>query len=157
MSFASRTGSRTHSFLFSFCSFVCFFFLQRYHVRERTETIYASADLDIVSPSNCAGDIDMGKAWRTIRRSSDIVSREATKGILRVSPSFVTSERARAAVKRDPRTGERSESVRQSFRKRRAFIMMNKRYDTDTRVSIGHQGIGCPYPVTADGDDSYVE
>ncbi|KAI0343370.1 hypothetical protein BDW22DRAFT_1355780 [Trametopsis cervina] len=44
----------------------------KYHVRERSETIYATADLDKVSHVNSAGDVDSGKAWRTVRRPSDM-------------------------------------------------------------------------------------
>jgi hypothetical protein len=47
--------------------------LQRYHVRQHSETIYASLDADRVSHVDGAGDIDNGRAWRTIRRPSDMV------------------------------------------------------------------------------------
>ncbi|CDO76943.1 hypothetical protein BN946_scf184709.g5 [Trametes cinnabarina] len=45
---------------------------QKYHVREHSETIYASADGDRISHMGGAGDVDAGKAWRTLRRPSDI-------------------------------------------------------------------------------------
>ncbi|TCD62275.1 Bud site selection protein bud4 [Steccherinum ochraceum] len=38
----------------------------KYHVRERSETIYAS------SGHNAAGDLDSGRAWRPVRRPSDM-------------------------------------------------------------------------------------
>ncbi|KAH9973690.1 hypothetical protein BGW80DRAFT_1305837 [Lactifluus volemus] len=44
----------------------------RYHVRQHSETIYASLDADRVSHVDGAGDIDNGRAWRTIRRPSDM-------------------------------------------------------------------------------------
>ena len=47
--------------------------LQRYHVRQHSETIYASSDTDKVSHVGCAGDVDSGRAWRTVRRPSDMV------------------------------------------------------------------------------------
>ena len=43
-----------------------------YQVREREEMIYA-ADADNISHIGDAGDIDSGKAWRTVRRPSDMV------------------------------------------------------------------------------------
>lgn len=52
----------------------CFSILQKYHVRERRETIFASADDDRVSHVAGAGDIDSGKAWKTYKRPSDMVS-----------------------------------------------------------------------------------
>ncbi|KAF8589532.1 hypothetical protein K439DRAFT_1405122 [Ramaria rubella] len=42
-----------------------------YRLREREDTIYASAD-DKVSHTSHAGDVDSGKAWRTVRRPSDM-------------------------------------------------------------------------------------
>ncbi|KAF8518208.1 hypothetical protein JB92DRAFT_2903861 [Gautieria morchelliformis] len=42
-----------------------------YKLRERENTIYASSD-DKVSHMSQAGDIDNGKAWRTVRRPSDM-------------------------------------------------------------------------------------
>ncbi|KAI0759966.1 hypothetical protein BD413DRAFT_594445 [Trametes elegans] len=45
---------------------------QRYHVRQHSETIYATSDTDRVSHMNGAGDVDLGKAWRTVRRPSDM-------------------------------------------------------------------------------------
>ncbi|KAI0782988.1 hypothetical protein C8Q75DRAFT_811215 [Abortiporus biennis] len=42
----------------------------KYHIRER-ETIYASSD-DRVAHIGDAGDVDEGRAWRTIRRPSDM-------------------------------------------------------------------------------------
>ncbi|KAI0292552.1 hypothetical protein BC826DRAFT_1018621 [Russula brevipes] len=44
----------------------------RYHVRQHSETIYASSDVDKVSHVNGAGDVDNGRAWRTVRRPSDM-------------------------------------------------------------------------------------
>ncbi|KAI0301574.1 hypothetical protein B0F90DRAFT_1925455 [Multifurca ochricompacta] len=44
----------------------------RYHIRQHSETIYASSDADKVSHINGAGDVDSGKAWRTVRRPSDM-------------------------------------------------------------------------------------
>ncbi|KAI8974021.1 hypothetical protein BD414DRAFT_498895 [Trametes punicea] len=44
----------------------------KYHVREHSETIYASADGDRISHMGGAGDVDAGKAWRTLRRPSDM-------------------------------------------------------------------------------------
>ncbi|KAI0698226.1 hypothetical protein BC835DRAFT_1335005 [Cytidiella melzeri] len=44
----------------------------KYHVRERPETIYAIAEGDKVSHMDSAGDVDAGKAWRTVRRPSDM-------------------------------------------------------------------------------------
>lgn len=46
---------------------------QRYHVRQHSETIYASSDTDKVSHVGRAGDVDSGRAWRTVRRPSDMV------------------------------------------------------------------------------------
>ncbi|KAI0364141.1 hypothetical protein BV20DRAFT_1116518 [Pilatotrama ljubarskyi] len=44
----------------------------KYHVREHSETIYASSDADRISHMRGAGDVDTGKAWRTVRRPSDM-------------------------------------------------------------------------------------
>ncbi|KAH9956185.1 hypothetical protein BC827DRAFT_1233366 [Russula dissimulans] len=44
----------------------------RYHVRQHSETIYASSDADKVSHIDGAGDVDNGRAWRTVRRPSDM-------------------------------------------------------------------------------------
>ncbi|KAI0056363.1 hypothetical protein BV25DRAFT_1832375 [Artomyces pyxidatus] len=44
----------------------------KYLVRERGETIYASSDADKVSHMSGAGDLDNGKAWKTVRRPSDM-------------------------------------------------------------------------------------
>ncbi|KAN0116105.1 hypothetical protein V8E52_006162 [Russula decolorans] len=44
----------------------------RYHVRQHSETIYASSDTDKVSHIGRAGDVDNGRAWRTVRRPSDM-------------------------------------------------------------------------------------
>ncbi|KAI0249242.1 hypothetical protein BJV78DRAFT_713955 [Lactifluus subvellereus] len=44
----------------------------RYHVRQHSETIYASSDTDRVSHIDGAGDVDGGRAWRTVRRPSDM-------------------------------------------------------------------------------------
>ena len=47
---------------------------QRYHVRERETMIIASSDADQVHHMSSAGDINSGKAWRAVRRPSDMVS-----------------------------------------------------------------------------------
>ncbi|KAH0589121.1 hypothetical protein H2248_004889 [Termitomyces sp. 'cryptogamus'] len=45
----------------------------KYHVRERESTIYASSsDPDIVSHMAGPGDVNVGKAWRPVRRPSDM-------------------------------------------------------------------------------------
>ncbi|PPQ98778.1 hypothetical protein CVT24_003336 [Panaeolus cyanescens] len=44
----------------------------RYHVRERAATIYASSSTEQVSHSNGAGDLNAGRAWRAVRRPSDM-------------------------------------------------------------------------------------
>ncbi|KAF9452728.1 hypothetical protein P691DRAFT_721123 [Macrolepiota fuliginosa MF-IS2] len=44
----------------------------KYLIREREGTIYASASEDKVSHIAGAGDLDAGKAWRTVRRPSDM-------------------------------------------------------------------------------------
>ncbi|EIW54561.1 uncharacterized protein TRAVEDRAFT_173778 [Trametes versicolor FP-101664 SS1] len=44
----------------------------KYHVREHSETIYASADADTVKHMQGAGDVDAGKAWKSVRRPSDM-------------------------------------------------------------------------------------
>ncbi|OCH87432.1 hypothetical protein OBBRIDRAFT_796201 [Obba rivulosa] len=44
----------------------------RYHVREHSETIYASADVERVAHVGDAGDVDAGKAWRAVKRPSDM-------------------------------------------------------------------------------------
>ncbi|KAI0314674.1 hypothetical protein OF83DRAFT_421696 [Amylostereum chailletii] len=43
----------------------------KYQIREH-ETIYASSDADKVSHMGSAGDVDSGRAWRTVRRPSDM-------------------------------------------------------------------------------------
>ncbi|KAG8985831.1 Bud site selection protein bud4 [Tulasnella sp. 427] len=43
----------------------------KYRLREREQTIYAKAD-DRVSHMTRAGDLDNGKAWRVVRRASDM-------------------------------------------------------------------------------------
>ncbi|GJJ08435.1 hypothetical protein Clacol_002651 [Clathrus columnatus] len=43
----------------------------KYKIREREDIIYASGE-DKVSHSRQAGDVDIGKAWKTIRRPSDM-------------------------------------------------------------------------------------
>lgn len=43
-------------------------------MREREEIVYASADVDRVSHMAGPGDVNAGKAWRTVRRPSDMVS-----------------------------------------------------------------------------------
>ncbi|KAF7315210.1 PH domain-containing protein [Mycena indigotica] len=46
---------------------------RKYHVREREGLIYASSsDPDGISHLAGAGDLDVGKAWRTVRRPSDM-------------------------------------------------------------------------------------
>jgi hypothetical protein len=52
--------------------------IQRYHVRQPSETIYASSDTDKVSHIDRAGDVDNGRAWRTVRRPSDMVRNTKT-------------------------------------------------------------------------------
>ena len=54
-----------------------------YKLRERENTIYASSD-DKVSHMSRAGDIDNGKAWRTVRRPSDMASPRLLRFIIRV-------------------------------------------------------------------------
>ncbi|KAG6860439.1 hypothetical protein C0995_011123 [Termitomyces sp. Mi166 len=45
----------------------------KYHVREREGTIYASSsDPDIISHMTGPGDVNVGKAWRPVRRPSDM-------------------------------------------------------------------------------------
>ncbi|KAI0827839.1 hypothetical protein BC628DRAFT_1409423 [Trametes gibbosa] len=44
----------------------------KYHVREHSETIYASSDADRISHMNGAGDVDTGKVWKSVRRPSDM-------------------------------------------------------------------------------------
>jgi hypothetical protein len=46
---------------------------QKYAVRQHEELIFASADGDKVSHMDSAGDLDNGKAWRAVRRPSDMV------------------------------------------------------------------------------------
>ena len=46
---------------------------QKYHVREREGTIYASSSDEKVSHMAGAGDLDAGRAWRMVRRPSDMV------------------------------------------------------------------------------------
>jgi len=48
------------------------FWLQTYHVKEKA-TIYASSDAHRIEHMESAGDVDAGKAWRTVRRPSDMV------------------------------------------------------------------------------------
>ncbi|KAI0665699.1 hypothetical protein C8Q78DRAFT_1157498 [Trametes maxima] len=52
----------------------------KYHVREHSETIYASSDADRISHMEGAGDVDVGKAWRTLRRPSDMASPSVHEG-----------------------------------------------------------------------------
>ena len=47
--------------------------LQKYHVREHETTIYASSSDEKVSHMAGPGDVDAGRAWRTLRRPSDMV------------------------------------------------------------------------------------
>ena len=44
--------------------------LQKYLVREHEETIYASSDYAHMAGP---GDVNTGRAWRTVRRPSDMV------------------------------------------------------------------------------------
>lgn len=44
----------------------------KYHVRQHEGTIYASSDTDRVSHMAGAGDVNAGKAWRPVRRPSDM-------------------------------------------------------------------------------------
>ncbi|CCM00153.1 uncharacterized protein FIBRA_02181 [Fibroporia radiculosa] len=44
----------------------------RYRVREREGTIYASSETEKVSHLASAGDVDGGKAWKTVKRPSDM-------------------------------------------------------------------------------------
>lgn len=46
---------------------------QKYHVRERETMIIASSDADQVHHMSSAGDLNSGKAWRAVRRPSDMV------------------------------------------------------------------------------------
>ena len=46
---------------------------QKYHVRERDTMIIASSDADHVHHMLSAGDVNGGKAWRAVRRPSDMV------------------------------------------------------------------------------------
>jgi hypothetical protein len=50
---------------------------QKYHVRERETMIIASSDADQVHHMLSAGDVNGGKAWRAVRRPSDMVSPHA--------------------------------------------------------------------------------
>jgi hypothetical protein len=47
--------------------------LQKYHVREHETTIYASSSEERVSHMAGPGDVDAGRAWRPVRRPSDMV------------------------------------------------------------------------------------
>jgi hypothetical protein len=49
-------------------------FKQKYQVREREGTIYASSNMDRVSHMDNIGDVNSGKAWKTVRRPSDMAS-----------------------------------------------------------------------------------
>ncbi|KAF8160762.1 hypothetical protein B0H34DRAFT_697981 [Crassisporium funariophilum] len=44
----------------------------KYHVRERETTIYASSSEEKISHMAGPGDVDAGRAWRTVRRPSDM-------------------------------------------------------------------------------------
>ncbi|KAG2016127.1 hypothetical protein CC2G_009328 [Coprinopsis cinerea AmutBmut pab1-1] len=44
----------------------------RYQIREHRQTIYASSSHEKVSHNSAAGDVDAGRAWRTVRRPSDM-------------------------------------------------------------------------------------
>ena len=47
--------------------------LQKYQVRERAGTIYASSSEEKISHMAGPGDVNSGRAWRTVRRPSDMV------------------------------------------------------------------------------------
>ena len=47
---------------------------QKYHVKERETMIIASSDADHVHHMSSAGDLNSGRAWRAVRRPSDMVS-----------------------------------------------------------------------------------
>ena len=47
--------------------------LQKYHVRSPEITIYASSSEETVSHMAGPGDVEVGRAWRTVRRPSDMV------------------------------------------------------------------------------------
>jgi hypothetical protein len=55
-------------------SFEAHHLFQKYQVREHQGTIYASAPDETVSHVTGVGDVDTGKAWKTVRRPSDMVS-----------------------------------------------------------------------------------
>ncbi|TFY68556.1 hypothetical protein EVJ58_g950 [Rhodofomes roseus] len=44
----------------------------KYHIRQHQETIYASSDAEQVSHVGTAGDVNGGKAWRIVKRPSDM-------------------------------------------------------------------------------------
>lgn len=49
-------------------------FQKTYHIRELDKTIYASSsNEESITHMDQVGDLDSGKAWRTIRRPSDMV------------------------------------------------------------------------------------
>ena len=70
---------------------------QKYHVRERSETIYASADAESASRVDRAGGADNGKAWRAVKRPSDMVratrSPAAASLIILIERVFETNQR----------------------------------------------------------------
>lgn len=48
--------------------------MQKYQIRQHEGMIYASSsDTDRISHMAGAGDVDAGKAWKTVRRPSDMV------------------------------------------------------------------------------------
>ena len=59
-------------------------------MREHTETIYASADAPHVN-----GESNTGKAWRTIRRPSDMVSHRLAVGYIGVTDASSQNEHAK--------------------------------------------------------------
>ncbi|KAH9917565.1 uncharacterized protein B0H18DRAFT_1123545 [Fomitopsis serialis] len=44
----------------------------KYHIRQHQETIYASSDAEQISHVGNAGDVNGGKAWRIVKRPSDM-------------------------------------------------------------------------------------
>ena len=56
-------------------------FQRQYRVREQHQTIYASSDDKI--KHNKAGDVDSGRAWKQLRKASDMVSTQRSR-----DPSF---------------------------------------------------------------------
>ena len=74
-------------------------------MREHTETIYASADAPRTN-----GEVDTGKAWRTIRRPSDMVGTESCR-MCRISRADGLSQNEHAKQLRELREQQRSGKV----------------------------------------------